>query len=337
MTLELRPGWALYPSNEYIEAAGLFSLQRFAILLESPQRVTQCLAHLEQYWVAEETAAAVMTDDVKLVLSALSECGALRQRRRNDQSSRRFDRQIRFLDQFSVGEADGEYYNSKLQSSCVCFIGLGGIGSFLSIHFVNIGIRKIIAFDYDSVEDSNLSRQILYRIGDIHSKKTTAAHRFLKEIASQTHIELVDRQVVSQGDLFPNIAEADLVINGFGHPPPDQMGGTVFAEILTACQRAGTRCLIFGGASIGPIVSGPGEYARMMNTPSGREFLDLNARTAGPRPEFGPAFSPRVGIIGSMVAWEVSRHLAGLNGHSLSEKIVFVDTLTYRHSEWRLV
>ena len=41
-------------------------------------------------------------------------------------------------------------------------MGVGGLGSDLLINFLRMGVKKIFMLDYDSVDDHNLNRQLMY-------------------------------------------------------------------------------------------------------------------------------------------------------------------------------
>ena len=50
----------------------------------------------------------------------------------------------------------------KISKSSVLIIGAGGLGSPIAIYLAALGIGKIGIIDKDSVETSNLSRQIIF-------------------------------------------------------------------------------------------------------------------------------------------------------------------------------
>ena len=70
----------------------------------------------------------------------------------------------------------------KLLKSSVLIIGAGGLGSPIAIYLAAIGIGKIGIIDKDSVEVSNLSRQIIFNSSDIKKNKSSTAINKLKKI-----------------------------------------------------------------------------------------------------------------------------------------------------------
>ena len=70
----------------------------------------------------------------------------------------------------------------KLLKSNVLIIGAGGLGSPIAIYLTALGIGKIGIIDKDSVEISNLSRQIIFTTNDIKKNKSSTAISKLKKI-----------------------------------------------------------------------------------------------------------------------------------------------------------
>ena len=70
----------------------------------------------------------------------------------------------------------------KLLKSNVLIVGAGGLGSPISIYLAALGIGKIGIIDKDSVEISNLSRQIIFSTNDLKKKKSSTAINKLRKI-----------------------------------------------------------------------------------------------------------------------------------------------------------
>lgn len=69
----------------------------------------------------------------------------------------------------------GEAGQLKLKQSKVLIIGLGGLGSPASLYLAAAGVGELWLADGDTVDSSNLQRQILYRTADRHQPKTKSA------------------------------------------------------------------------------------------------------------------------------------------------------------------
>ncbi|MFX1257856.1 MAG: ThiF family adenylyltransferase [Promethearchaeota archaeon] len=69
-----------------------------------------------------------------------------------------------------------------VNNGCILIIGVGALGCEIAKDFALMGIGKLILVDLDTIETSNLSRQMLFRPGDEgHPKAEVAAER-LKEM-----------------------------------------------------------------------------------------------------------------------------------------------------------
>ncbi len=84
----------------------------------------------------------------------------------------------------------------KLKNSKVLIVGIGGLGSPLSLYLAAAGIGEIGLIDDDMVSESNLQRQILfntYEIGkakvDIAKEKLSALNPYIKFNAHNTRLD----------------------------------------------------------------------------------------------------------------------------------------------------
>ena len=67
-----------------------------------------------------------------------------------------------------------------LKSSSVLVVGTGGLGAPLLQYLVAAGIGRIGLIDFDTIDQSNLQRQVLFTTADIGKRKTTVAAQRLK-------------------------------------------------------------------------------------------------------------------------------------------------------------
>ena len=68
----------------------------------------------------------------------------------------------------------------KIKKSKVLIIGLGGLGCPLLLYLTSLGVENIGIIDYDKIELSNLSRQILFSEKDIGKYKVSQAYKKIK-------------------------------------------------------------------------------------------------------------------------------------------------------------
>ena len=92
----------------------------------------------------------------------------------------------------------GALGQKKLLKSSVLIVGAGGLGSPVSIYLAALGIGKIGIIDKDSVEISNLTRQIIFSTSDLNKKKSSTAISKLKKINPDLNLKSFDRKITSK-------------------------------------------------------------------------------------------------------------------------------------------
>jgi len=98
----------------------------------------------------------------------------------------RYSRQLMLPD---IGEAA----QLKLKQSKVLLIGCGGLGHAASQYLVSSGIGQLILVDGDTVELSNLQRQVLFRDSDKGFNKAKIAARQLKQLNPHVQITAIEQ------------------------------------------------------------------------------------------------------------------------------------------------
>lgn len=104
----------------------------------------------------------------------------------------RYDRQIK-LDSFRI---DGQ---EKLKKSAVLVIGAGGLGCPILQYLASSGIGKIGIVDFDSINETNFPRQILFHQSDLGNNKAFAARERIQQINPDVSCEA-----------YPKIFDAEL-------------------------------------------------------------------------------------------------------------------------------
>ena len=76
------------------------------------------------------------------------------------------DNQLRYSSHTRLEDFGEQSQNTLLRSS-VLIIGAGGLGSIASIYLTTSGIGQITVVDFDTIDESNLPRQILFKADDL--------------------------------------------------------------------------------------------------------------------------------------------------------------------------
>ena len=231
----------------------------------------------------------------------------------NDQQLLRYSRHI-LLDEIGI---DGQ---ERLLAAHALVIGAGGLGSPVALYLASAGIGKITLVDHDSVDLTNLQRQIVHTTARVGQSKVTSAKEMLAQINPDTEvIALCER--ADETRLTELVATASVVLDCTDN----------FATrhaINRACVAA--RVPLVSGAAIrmdGQVAvfdprSGQTPcYACLF--PPDQQFEEVQCSTMG-------VFAPLVGIIGTMQAAEALKLVTGV-GESLAQRLLLMDS---RAMEW---
>lgn len=196
-------------------------------------------------------------------------------------------------------EEIGEQGQSRLKHSTALIVGLGGLGSPVSLYLAAAGVGTLILADDDNLHLTNLQRQILFDTNDIQQPKAELAARRLRGLNPTIRYRL-ETQKITQDTLPELLDHADLVIDCC-----DNMA-TRHAVNAACISRS---IPLISGSAVG--FSGQlfaltppfdqGCYACLYPD---KEEPARNCRTAG-------VLGPMVGIIGSLQALEAVKILAG--------------------------
>jgi adenylyltransferase/sulfurtransferase len=101
----------------------------------------------------------------------------------------------------------------RLKNARVLVIGAGALGNELLKNLSLLGVGNVVVADMDRIENSNLSRSVLYRARDNGELKATAAARAAKEIYPDQNVQAINGNVVY--DLGLGVFRwADVILGG---------------------------------------------------------------------------------------------------------------------------
>lgn len=106
----------------------------------------------------------------------------------------------------------------RLKAARVLVVGAGGLGSPLALYLAAAGVGTLGLVDFDTVDVSNLQRQILYGASDVGRPKLDVARERLREI--NPHVEVVPHRVrLEAGNALDVLSGYDLVVDGSDNFP----------------------------------------------------------------------------------------------------------------------
>ena len=83
----------------------------------------------------------------------------------------------------------------KILNSKVLVVGAGGLGCPLILYLAYSGVGNIGIVDHDTIEISNLSRQILFTKRDIGKKKVLVAKKIIKNINNKISVNVYEKKI----------------------------------------------------------------------------------------------------------------------------------------------
>ncbi|HVN47276.1 MAG TPA: molybdopterin-synthase adenylyltransferase MoeB [Bacteroidota bacterium] len=100
----------------------------------------------------------------------------------------------------------------KLKNARVLIIGAGGLGSPAGMYLAAAGIGHLGIIDFDSVDATNLQRQILYGTRDVDRSKTQSAKERLHDINPFVHVETFETYLTNKNAL-EILREYDVILD----------------------------------------------------------------------------------------------------------------------------
>ena len=110
----------------------------------------------------------------------------------------------------------GRELTERFASATVAICGLGGLGSNIAVSLARSGIGKLLLYDFDVVDVTNLHRQ-QYKASQVGMEKTAALWEILKEIAPYTKV--CSKAIkIDEHNAYELLQEADIICEAFDDP-----------------------------------------------------------------------------------------------------------------------
>jgi adenylyltransferase/sulfurtransferase len=106
----------------------------------------------------------------------------------------------------------------KIKATRVLCIGAGGLGSPIAMYLAAAGIGKLGLVDFDTVDFSNLQRQIIHGTDDVGRPKGDSARDTIKSINPNVEVTVHNTRISSENAL-DLIGQYDIVVDGTDNFP----------------------------------------------------------------------------------------------------------------------
>ncbi|CAH0134140.1 ThiF family adenylyltransferase [Microbacterium sp. Bi128] len=246
----------------------------------------------------------------------------------------KWDRQIRnFTNLSGVGDDEAVSYHERLARSHILVLGVGGVGGYVASAAAMIGVGRLTIADFDTIELSNTSRQILYTEADLGRPKLEVAIHELVRRAPAANIIAIDQEVTDDNSMQELIDRAvakngaiDLLILCADHPR-----GRIAHIVDRICIEAKTPYLLcsphdLSWASVGPLVI-PGVTSSYSDMFPENAIRTHDARIRAVNERFvANIMEPYNGLAAKMALVEAVKFITGYAKPFAQGRVVDLDT-----------
>ncbi|WP_300938908.1 ThiF family adenylyltransferase, partial [Corynebacterium stationis] len=195
----------------------------------------------------------------------------------------------------------GKDAQAKLRDSHVAVIGAGGLGSPALLYLAGAGVGKITIFDSDTVDVSNLHRQVIHTTDKIGVNKAESARQQMVALNPEITVEVVSQRL-DENNILGHLRGADVVLDG--------------TDNFATRYNASWACAILGIPHVWASILGFDAQLTVFYADNGPIYEDLFP--IPPAPGSVPSCSqagvlgPTVGIVGSSMALEAMKLITGV-------------------------
>jgi len=213
----------------------------------------------------------------------------------------------------------------KLKAAKVLCIGTGGLGSPIALYLAAAGIGTIGLVDADTVDFSNLQRQILHGTKDVGRKKINSARDRIKDVNPNVQVELHDAFFTS-ANAREIVENYDIVIDGTDNFPTRYLSNDI-CVLLKKPNVYGSIFRFDGQATVfAPSLGGPC-YRCLYPEPPPPGMVPSCAE--------GGVLGVLPGVVGVIQAIEAIKLIVGI-GEPLIGRLIHFDALKMKFREFKL-
>ncbi len=236
----------------------------------------------------------------------------------NDDDLLRYSRHI-LLNEVGV---EGQ---QRIQAAHVLVIGAGGLGSPVALYLGSAGVGHITVVDHDTVDMTNLQRQVAHTVARVGSPKVTSIQTAIAQLNPGVQVTAIQKRA-DAALLNDLVAQADVVLDccdNFSTRHAINMACVTHKKPLVsgaAIRFDGQVCVYDPRDALSPC------YACVF--PLDATFEETRCATMG-------VFAPLVGIIGTMQAAEALKLISGA-GQALTGRLLMLDGRAMEFTEMRV-
>lgn len=221
------------------------------------------------------------------------------------------DQLLRYSRHIILPEVGGKG-QSKIANAKVFIVGAGGLGCPVGYYLTAAGVGTIALIDNDTVEMSNLQRQIAHSVNTIGMPKVESAKRTFEALNPDVNIVAIQKRM-SKDDIIDLIRDYDIVVDGSDNFPTRYL-------VNDACFMAG-KPLVSGAilrfeGQVTTILPGDGPCYRCLFEEPPPPGLVPSCQEAG-------VLGVLPGVIGGLQATEVLKLILGKGDVLKGELLIY--------------
>lgn len=224
----------------------------------------------------------------------------------DDDALLRYSRHI-LLEEFGI---DGQ---ARVSAAHALLIGAGGLGSPAALYLAAAGVGRITLVDDDTVDLTNLQRQIAHTQDRVGTPKVASAAQGMRDINPQIEIRTVQARAEGEG-LDRLVADADVVLDCSDNFRTRQAVNA--ACVAHAKPLVAGAAIRFDGQLSVYDLRDPASPCYACLFPPEAEFEETRCAVLG-------VFAPVVGTVGTLQAHEALKLLAGVGGGLTGRLLMF--------------
>jgi molybdopterin/thiamine biosynthesis adenylyltransferase/rhodanese-related sulfurtransferase len=212
----------------------------------------------------------------------------------------------------------------RLKAAKVLCVGTGGLGSPLALYLAAAGIGTLGLVDFDTVDASNLQRQIIHSTNDIGRKKIDSAQEKLNALNPSLNV-VKHETMLTSANALEIFAQYDIIADGTDNFQTRYLVNDA-CVLLDKPNAYGSIFRFEGQASVFATKEGPC-YRCLYPEPPPPGLVPSCAE--------GGVLGILPGLVGTIQATEVIKLILG-KGEPLIGRLLLVDALTMRFRELKL-
>lgn len=207
----------------------------------------------------------------------------------------------RYSRQMSVPNFGGVDGQKRIKNSRVLIIGAGGLGCPAALYLAGAGVGEIGISDGDSVDLSNLHRQIIYNMDSIGKKKVDCVEMAINKLNSHVKVKKIPFMVKNE-NAFEIISKFDFILDCTDRPQTRYLINdvSVLCKKTLVCGsglKSNGQFSVFNFNNQGPC------YRCFFPKPPLPEHVGLCSEEG--------VIGPMIGIVGNAMAFEVMKLILG--------------------------